>query len=52
MESLVTHLYKRGGYLHKWFDETGAVPGILVEVEAIETGQRNERHLEYDTMLS
>ena len=52
MESLVTHLYKRGLYLYEWFDETGAVPGILMKIEPIETGQRNEGHLEYDTMLS
>lgn len=32
-------------YLHERFDETGTVPRILVKVEPIETGQRDERHL-------
>ena len=32
-------------YLHERFDETATVPRILVKVEPIETGQRDERHL-------
>ena len=38
-------------YLHKRFDETATVPGILVEVEPVKTGQGNEGHLRDHTML-
>ena len=32
-------------HLHKRFDETGTIPGILVEVKSVKTGQRNEGNL-------